>query len=86
MKKRAVILFNLGGPDRLESVRPFLRNLFNDRAIINLPAVLRYLISWIISYSRDKEAQKIYKKIKDKMIKQLEKINYDKPNIFIAKI
>jgi len=63
MKKRAVILFNLGGPDRLESVRPFLRNLFNDRAIINLPAVLRYLISWIISYSRDKEAQKIYKKI-----------------------
>ncbi|MGE3143033.1 MAG: ferrochelatase, partial [Hyphomonadaceae bacterium] len=36
MQKRriAVVLFNLGGPDSLEAVRPFLRNLFNDRAII----------------------------------------------------
>ncbi|HIF14862.1 MAG TPA: hypothetical protein EYQ86_05895 [Bacteroidetes bacterium] len=33
-----------------------------------------------------KANQKVYKKIKDKMIKQLEKVNYDKPNIFIAKI
>ena len=33
-----------------------------------------------------KANQKIYKKIKDKMIKQLEKISYDQPNIFIAKI
>ena len=28
--KKAVILFNLGGPDKLESVQPFLFNLFND--------------------------------------------------------
>ena len=28
--KKAVILFNLGGPDKLESVEPFLFNLFND--------------------------------------------------------
>ncbi len=63
MKKRAVILFNLGGPDKLESVRPFLRNLFNDKAIINLPGLLRYFISWLIAFSRDKEAKKIYEKI-----------------------
>ena len=27
--KVAVVLFNLGGPDKLESVEPFLFNLFN---------------------------------------------------------
>ncbi len=39
MSRCAVVLFNLGGPDRLESVEPFLFNLFNDPAIIALPAV-----------------------------------------------
>jgi len=33
----AVLLFNLGGPDDLESVEPFLVNLFTDREIIQLP-------------------------------------------------
>ncbi len=32
-----VLLFNLGGPDDLASVEPFLRNLFSDREIIELP-------------------------------------------------
>ena len=40
--KKAIILFNLGGPDKLENVEPFLFNLFNDPAILNLPAFLRY--------------------------------------------
>jgi ferrochelatase len=34
--KKAVVLFNLGGPDSLDAVEPFLFNLFNDPAIINL--------------------------------------------------
>ena len=38
--KKAVILFNLGGPDNLENVEPFLFNLFNDPAILNLPIFL----------------------------------------------
>jgi ferrochelatase len=33
----AVLLFNLGGPDDLRSVEPFLINLFSDREIIELP-------------------------------------------------
>ena len=33
----AVLLFNLGGPDDLGSVEPFLINLFSDREIIELP-------------------------------------------------
>ena len=32
---------NLGGPDSLGAVRPFLYNLFSDPAIIGLPAWLR---------------------------------------------
>ena len=39
--KIAIVLFNLGGPDSLEAVQPFLRNLFSDPAIIRLPALLR---------------------------------------------
>ena len=39
--KKAVILFNLGGPDKLENVEPFLFNLFNDPAILDLPKILK---------------------------------------------
>ena len=39
--KLAVVLFNLGGPDSLEAVEPFLRNLFSDPAIISLPGIVR---------------------------------------------
>ena len=51
-KKTAIILFNLGGPDSKKAVKPFLFNLFNDKYIITLPKVFRYLLSWIISSKR----------------------------------
>lgn len=35
--RRAVVIMNLGGPDTQEAVKPFLFNLFYDRAIIDLP-------------------------------------------------
>jgi ferrochelatase len=50
--KKAVILFNLGGPDKLENVEPFLFNLFNDPAILNLPSFLRYPLAKLISNRR----------------------------------
>lgn len=59
-KKVAVVLCNLGGPDKLSSVKPFLFNLFNDKAIIGLPLVFRYLLAKIISSRREKTAQEIY--------------------------
>ena len=37
MQKTAVVLFNLGGPDSLDAVQPFLYNLFCDPYIISLP-------------------------------------------------
>ena len=61
--KVAVVLFNLGGPDHLEAVRPFLANLFSDPAIIGLPTPLRQLIARLITAKRLKTAQKIYTSI-----------------------
>ncbi len=62
-KKTAVILFNLGGPNNLQSVKGFLFNLFNDKAIIGLPQPLRFLLAKLISSRRDKKAQAIYAQI-----------------------
>lgn len=60
MSRTAVILFNLGGPDSPSAVRPFLFNLFNDRAILRLPAIVRSPLAWLISTKRAKQAQAIY--------------------------
>jgi len=61
--KKAIILFNLGGPDKLENVKPFLFNLFNDPAILNLPTFLRYPLAKLISNRRAPVAKKIYEEI-----------------------
>ena len=61
--KKAVILFNLGGPDKLENVQPFLFNLFNDPAILNLPTFLRYPLAKLISNRRAPTAKKIYEEL-----------------------
>jgi len=58
--KLAVVLFNLGGPDSLKAVRPFLFNLFRDAAIIQLPAIARYPLAALISTTRNKPAQANY--------------------------
>lgn len=52
----AVVLFNLGGPDRPESIRPFLHNLFNDPAILRVPFPVRPLLARRIANARLKPA------------------------------
>ena len=64
--KKAVILFNLGGPDSLENVEPFLFNLFNDPAIISIPSFIRYPLAKFISKRRSPIAQNIYREIGNK--------------------
>jgi len=64
--KKAVILFNLGGPDKLESVEPFLFNLFNDSAIISIPSIFRYPFAKFLSKKRTPIAKNIYKEIGNK--------------------
>lgn len=59
-KKIAVVLFNLGGPDSLQAVRPFLFNLFKDPAIFQVPALIRYPLAAFVSSRREKSAQANY--------------------------
>lgn len=63
VKKIAVVIFNLGGPDSLQNVRPFLFNLFNDKHIITIPAIFRYFLAKFISWKREKIAKEIYSHI-----------------------
>ncbi|MBM3566927.1 MAG: ferrochelatase, partial [Alphaproteobacteria bacterium] len=60
MSRLAVVLFNLGGPDGPDAVRPFLFNLFNDPAIIGAPGPIRWLIAKLISTRRAPVARGIY--------------------------
>ena len=62
-KRLAIVLFNLGGPDKPESVQPFLFNLFNDKAIIGLPQPMRFLLAKLISARRAPIAREIYEHI-----------------------
>lgn len=62
-KRIAVVLFNLGGPDSLEAVEPFLFNLFSDPAIIGLPWPMRRPIARIIARRRALTANRIYAQI-----------------------
>jgi len=56
----AVILFNLGGPTAPDTVKPFLFNLFNDRAIIGALQPVRWLLAKLIAGRRAPVAQDIY--------------------------
>ena len=88
--RKAIILFNLGGPDSLNNVEPFLFNLFNDPAILNLPSFLRFPLAKLISKRRTPTAKKIYQqlggsspilKLTEKQSKALEtKLNNDDDN------
>jgi ferrochelatase len=60
MARVAVVLLNLGGPDRPESVEPFLFNFFRDPAIIGAPAPIRWLIAKLIQKRRGPIAREIY--------------------------
>jgi ferrochelatase len=64
-KKTAVVLFQLGGPDSLEAVQPFLFNLFMDPDIIDFPLAFlarKPLARWI-SKKRSAHVAKHYEEI-----------------------
>jgi ferrochelatase len=61
--KLAVVLFNLGGPDSLEAVEPFLKNLFSDPAILSVPSFVRGPLAQFIARRRAPIAREIYAKI-----------------------
>jgi ferrochelatase len=59
-RRLAVVLFNLGGPDGPEAVRPFLVNLFTDPAILRFPAFIRQPLGRLIAARRTKAASENY--------------------------
>jgi len=64
-EKIGVVLLNLGGPDSLEAVEPFLYNLFVDPDIINFPGsfLVRKSLAKLISSKRHPKIQEQYKQI-----------------------
>ena len=64
-KPTALILLNMGGPDSLQSVEPFLYNLFSDRELIQLPAgaLLQKPFAKMISKRRSKKVVANYRAI-----------------------
>lgn len=61
--KLAVVLFNLGGPESLDAVEPFLNNLFSDAAILPFPSLLRKPLARLIARRRAPVARDIYAKL-----------------------
>src|SRR5262245_18701427 len=63
--KTGVVLFQLGGPDSLESIEPFLYNLFCDPDIIDFPfaKLARKPLAKLISTSRAKHVRRHYAEI-----------------------
>jgi len=61
--KIAILLLNMGGPDSLDAVRPFLKNLFSDPAIIGLPGFLRIPLASVLSTRRARKVIPRYRLI-----------------------
>ncbi len=63
-KTIGILLLNLGGPDSLQAVRPFLFNIFSDREIIRLgPPFLQRPIAWLMSRLRSRKTEEMYRRI-----------------------
>src|SRR6266446_446876 len=62
--KVGVLLFNLGGPETLRDVKPFLYRLFSDPEIIHVKwSPLRKTIAWLIATLRRKTSEGYYSQI-----------------------
>lgn len=60
-----VVLLNMGGPENLDSVEPFLVNVFSDRSIIELPLgrVIQPLFARVIAKARGPAVRRNYEGI-----------------------
>jgi ferrochelatase len=61
--KTAVLLLNMGGPDSLDAVQPFLKNLFSDPAIIRIPWIFRRPLASFLSSRRARKIRPRYELI-----------------------
>ncbi|WP_428738762.1 ferrochelatase [Sulfurimonas sp.] len=64
MKKDAVLLLNMGGPNNLNEVEVFLTNMFNDKNILTMKSnLLRKFIATMITFTRTEKSQEIYRQL-----------------------
>jgi len=64
MAKEAVVLLNMGGPNNLEEVELFLRNMFADKNILTMKsALLRKFVGGMIVFTRTESSQEIYRQL-----------------------
>ena len=63
MARTAVVLLNLGAPDQPSAVRPFLKNMFSDPAILSVPGPVRWFLARLISGLRARKAIPIYEQL-----------------------
>ena len=63
MARTAVVLLNLGAPDKPSAVRPFLKNMFSDPAILSVPGPVRWFLARLISGLRARKAIPIYEQL-----------------------
>jgi len=63
-KKEAIILLNMGGPNNLEEVEMFLKNMFRDKNILTMKSnLLRKLVGGMIVFNRTESSQEIYREL-----------------------
>jgi len=59
--KETIVLLNMGGPNNLDEVKVFLKNMFNDKNILRFKRPwMRSLLGSLITTLRGKEARKNY--------------------------
>jgi len=64
MAKEAIVLLNMGGPNNLEEVEVFLKNMFADKNILTMKSnLLRKFIGGMIVFTRTESSQEIYREL-----------------------
>lgn len=64
MAKEAIVLLNMGGPNNLEEVEVFLKNMFSDKNILTMKSdLLRKMIGGLIVFNRTESSQEIYRQL-----------------------
>jgi len=62
--KEAVVLLNMGGPNNLNEVELFLKNMFADKNILTMKSdLLRKLVGGMIVFNRTESSQEIYRQL-----------------------
>ena len=64
MKKEAIVLLNMGGPNNLNEVEMFLKNMFADKNILTMKSnLVRKIVGGLIVFNRTESSQEIYRRL-----------------------